>query len=129
MKYLTYDEYVAMGGTLEASEFAENAAEAQAHIDRHTFRRVRNMTVIPDSVKACMFALADVLYSASASRTGEAIASESNDGVSVSYVTSSPTESDERLKSQIDKTICLWLSGEVDDSGTPLLWRGVDNAL
>lgn len=129
MKYLTYDEYVAMGGTLDASKFAANAVEAQAHIDRHTFRRVRNMTVVPDSVKTCMFALVDVLQSASTTRTGAAVASESNDGVSISYVTSSPTESDERLTAQTEKTIRLWLSGEVDDDGTPLLWRGVDDAL
>lgn len=129
MKYLTYDEYVAMGGTLDASEFAANAAEAQAHVDRHTFRRVRNMTVVPDSVKACMCALVDVLKSASTVRTGAAVASESNDGVSISYVTSSPTESDERLTAQIEQTIRLWLFGEVDDDGTPLLWRGVENAL
>lgn len=129
MKYLTYDEYIAIGGTSDASEFARNASEAAAHIDRYTFRRVTKMAVIPESVKNCMFALVDVLGGASTSRTGAAVASESNDGVSVSYVTSSPTESDKRLSALIADTVHLWLSGETDDNGTPLLWRGVEDAL
>lgn len=129
MKYLTYDEYITLGGSLNASDFALHAAEAQAYVDRYTFRRLRKETVIPESVKHCMFALVDVLCEIHKAQSGGVVSSESNDGVSVSYAVLSPEKSDERLNTIVPQTLYLWLSGETDSNGTPLLWRGVKDAL
>ena len=116
MKYLTYDEYITLGGSLNASDFALHAAEAQAYVDRYTFRRLRK-------------ALVDVLCEIHKAQSGGVVSSESNDGVSVSYAVLSPEKSDERLNTIVPQTLYLWLSGETDSNGTPLLWRGVEDAL
>lgn len=127
MKYLTYDEYIAMGGTLAASAFAARAAEAQAYIDRYTFRRLTTAAEVPESVKHCMLALVDVLDRASTAQADAVVSSTSNDGVSVSYAVLSPDQMDERYQTKICETVQLWLMGETDGDGTPLLWRGVDH--
>ena len=50
--YLTYEEYQAMGGTIEdAAEFDDLEFGAEALINYYTFNRLKNDTNIPTEVK------------------------------------------------------------------------------
>lgn len=74
--YLSYVEYVAMGGTLTEAEFNRLNIEAQAELDLLTFNRI---TSADNKVKQCIFALI------SADETDTNVSSVSNDGYSISY--------------------------------------------
>ena len=90
--YLTYAEYQEKGGTLTETSFNNIEAAARSRIDYFTFKRLKNETVIPIEVKCCMFELINLIAKQndiiSQGNTG-AIASQSNDGVSISYNTRS----------------------------------------
>ena len=97
-RYLTYDEYTEVGGTLDETEFNYYAYEAESYIDWYTFNRLHNMTEIPDAVKRCevylirliqerlaALGISTVDSSGNADNSLKSILSQSNDGVSVSY--------------------------------------------
>lgn len=54
-QYLTYDEYVLMGGTLDKMPFDIYEIQARTNIDRQTQRRLKDITKIPMEVKVCIF--------------------------------------------------------------------------
>ncbi len=57
-QYLTFGEYVELGGTSsELSSFSLLEFRARKRIDRMTFSRVQEMAVVPEAVKLCMFSL------------------------------------------------------------------------
>ena len=88
-QYLTYNEYRALGGTIELTPFNLLEFEARRKIDERTFGRLKNVVEIPQEVKMCMLALINSInsYGSSANWNNKNIASESTDGYSVSYVT------------------------------------------
>ena len=94
--YLLYNEYVGMGGMLEETLFNELEFEAETKVDWYTFNRLQKETQYPERLKRCMYALIKILYEVQqASLLGDdgsgdssitaAVASQSNDGVSISY--------------------------------------------
>lgn len=88
-QYLTYDEYKALGGTIDQTPFNLLEFEARRKIDERTFGRLKNVVVLPQEIKMCMFALINSIsgYSSCISSNNKSIASESIDGYSVSYTT------------------------------------------
>ena len=90
-QYLTYDEYKAIGGTLDQTPFNLLEFEARKKIDERTQGRLKNVVEIPQEVKICMFALINSIssYSSCVNSNNKNIASENIDGYSVSYVTRS----------------------------------------
>lgn len=88
-QYLTYDEYKALGGTIDQTPFNLLEFEARKKIDERTFGRLKNVVVLPQEIKMCMFALINSIsgYSSCISSNNKSIASESIDGYSVSYTT------------------------------------------
>ena len=88
-QYLTYDEYKALGGTIDQTPFNLLEFEARKKIDERTFGRLKNTYELPQEVKMCMFALINSInsYGSSTSGNNKNIASETTDGYSVSYVT------------------------------------------
>ena len=52
-RYLTYEEYTEVGGSLDETEFNYYAYEAESYIDWYTFNRLHNTTEIPEAVKRC----------------------------------------------------------------------------
>ena len=88
-QYLTYNEYRALGGTLDQTPFNLLEFEARRKIDEKTQGRLKNVVEIPQEVKMCMFSLINSIssYSSCVSSNNKNIASESIDGYSVSYVT------------------------------------------
>ena len=58
--YLTYEEYIGLGGTVDAAAWPPLECACRKRIDRLTDSRVENMAEIPRAVKLCVFALAQM---------------------------------------------------------------------
>ena len=152
--YLTYAEYQAMGGTLDETAFNDFEFEAECIINWYTFNRLKNETELPVEVKRCMNALiklaklkADSMVLGSQTEqtteddgqgnvttitktTLSAIASQSNDGVSISYNMVNASQLFEGLKpfvkgGEIDSTVRLYLQGVINSLGQKVLYRGL----
>lgn len=135
--YLTYEEYQNMGGTLDEATFDDYAFEAEAKINWYTFNRLKNDTTFPPEVKRCVYRLIKLLEDAAnaLALSGDAnggsngavagIASQSNDGVSISYNTISARDMLENAQSQVETTIRQYLYGVMNEMGKKLLFRGM----
>ena len=90
-QYLTYAEYIELGGTLEEVPFNELEFECRKIIDSRTQNRLHSVTDIPDEVKMCEYKMIDTItrYSASKEQAQSGVKSENIDGYSVTYLTSS----------------------------------------
>lgn len=132
--YLTYEEYLNMGGTLDEAAFDDYLIDAEMLIDWYTFNRLENETVIPEKVKKCVYkliSLADMKSKAfvlgrEVNGDGNAsVASQSNDGVSISYNTISASQALDLIKSDAENIIKQYLNGVVNSLGRRLLYRGI----
>ena len=147
--YLTYEQYQSYGGALDMTAFNEFEFEAESWINWYTFNRLVNDTVFEEAVKRCTFKLINlaelqaqamslgnqttVITSGTSvtTITHEApIASQSNDGVSISYNNLSASDMFEQLKQTskgnlIENTIKQYLQGVKNELGQDVLYRGV----
>lgn len=133
--YLTYEEYQNMGGTLTETAFNDFEFQARAQVDWYTFNRLQNEDTYGEAVKRCIYHLISVLQSkASASLPGSdsndgtvvaGVASQSNDGVSISYNVLSASEAVKVAKEEIKETIEMYLQGVMNSLGQKVLYRGV----
>ena len=136
--YLTYEEYTTMGGTLSEAAFNNIEFQAETYIDWYTFNRLQNETELPYRVKQCMFAIIDLLLNkdamlnqltgASSMLNGEvpkSIASQSNDGVSISYNVLPASDLMDDTTKAIEDTINKALQGVTNSLGRKLLYRGL----
>lgn len=135
--YLTYEEYTEMGGTLEQATFSDCEMEAEALVNWHTFNRLKQETELSEDVKKCMYMLIKYINLQSQlagvgaagdgnSYAGTAgIASQSNDGVSVSYNILSAQELMTNAGVQIKSIINSTLSAVVNSLGQKVLYRGL----
>lgn len=122
--YLTYAEYQSYGGTLTATEFPVYEFKARKRIDYLTASRVQNMAAVPTSVKLAMMELIALEHdSGAAAQAAPTVSSFNTDGYSESYGGSKL--SIEQTEKAMNDSIRHSLYGEVDDEGTPLLYRGV----
>lgn len=91
-QYLTYEEYKALGGTLDLTPFNLLEFEARKQIDSRTLNRLKNGENIPQEVKLCEYALINSINEFAKSTSNIAsngnVASENTDGYSISYITS-----------------------------------------
>ena len=128
MKYLTYAEYVGYGGTLEETAFDRISYKASRKIDRRTFNRLQNDTEIGEPVKRLMFELIGIMGNKSSDLTSEsyspAIASEGNDGYSISYAGTTILTPDMADK-KVDELIEEYLQFEKAQNGQFLLSCGL----
>ena len=120
--YLTHEEYKGWGGTLDSAAFSRWEYSARALIDRHTFKRVSGMVETPESVKRLVFELVGMAEQQGRQQDGTVVASFSTDGYSESYA--KPLTAVE-AQAAMAALVVQYLSGEKDDAGTPLLYRGV----
>lgn len=126
-QYLTYEEYRALGGTLDLMPFNLLEFEARKQIDLRTFNRLVNIEV-PQEVKICEFNLINSVknYANSMSTINGNVASESTDGYSISYVTANQISDIVKSKStELNDIIRTYLSECKLEDGTPYLYRGV----
>jgi hypothetical protein len=148
--YLTYAEYQTYGGTLDETTFNDYEFEASTWIDWYTFNRLQTETVVNERVKRCAYRLiqlaklkADALILGSQTvsttvagvtttvQTSSAIASQSNDGVSIKYNVISADEVFRLLNGDgdggenlISETINKYLQGVKNSLGQYVLFRG-----
>ena len=132
-QYLTYEDYKALGGTLDLAPFNLLEFEARRKIDIRTQSRLKKITDYDDmieEVKICMFKLINTMEnyekSLESASKSSAIASESIDGYSISY--SSDSNTAQIIKdedSQLGDIIFTYLTGVVLD-GEHLVYLGVE---
>lgn len=135
--YLTYTEYVNMGGTEEETAFNNLEFEAESLINWYTFNRLKNEDSYPEEVKRLMYYIINLLVatrnamnisssgSASSPQELNNIKSQSNDGVSVSYQTLSANDLIDKNKQAIEEAVDRYLQGVVNSLGQKLLYRGL----
>ena len=131
MPYLDQAEYLEMGGTIpEDDELRYQRLESRAShaIDRATHGRIKAEKPVRNAVKFCVYEMIERYASdeAMAGMSGREIASMSNDGVSVSYVSGANASGGSASALRDIDSIRAWLMDEVDGNGTPLLYAGVD---
>ena len=135
--YLTYAEYQSMGGTLDETTFNDIEFEASTYVDWVTFNRLQNEETIDDRVKKCMYHLIKLIYDkmvamslpstsgVDASGVQASVASQSNDGVSVSFNTLSAKDVVSNTDAELRNTINRYLQGVTNSLGRKLLYRGL----
>lgn len=137
--YLTFADYQAMGGALDETTFNDLAFEASVQIDWYTFSRLKKMdeSEYPDELKRCMYKLIQLFQardevsgtgtptSSSNAETSGSIASQSNDGVSISYNKLSAQSIVENAQTKCQSYINQYLANVVDSLGRKVLYRGV----
>ena len=89
-QYLTYEEYMVLGGTLEEVPFNELEYECRRIIDSRTQNRLISAEEIPQEVKMLENKMIQTLqgYYVSLNKAQSGVASENTDGYSVSYISS-----------------------------------------
>ena len=124
-QYLTYQEYLALGGTLDEMPFNLLEFNARKKIDERTFGRLIDKGQEYKEVKLCVYNMITTLNSYSSYDTqNKAISSESTDGYSISYGT--PQKSTTEAKnSELEDIIDTYLSNLIVDD-VPVLYRGAD---
>lgn len=124
-QYLTYQEYLALGGTLDEMPFNLLEYNARKKIDERTFGRLVDKGQEYQEVKLCVYNMITTLNSYSSYDTqNKAISSESTDGYSISYGT--PQKSiTEAKNSELEDVINSYLANVVIDN-VPVLYRGAD---
>ncbi len=133
--YLTYEDYIIYGGTLEEAAFNDIEFEAESIIDWYTFNRLRNTEYaqLDSNVKRCVISIIKLLLeqkslnptSGENNDVSRNIASQSNDGVSISYNVLSAKDSYDISSQQMESTIRRYLSFVTDSKGRRVLYRGV----
>lgn len=124
-QYLTYQEYKALGGTLDEMPFNLLEYNARKKIDERTFERLVDKGQEYQEVKLCVYNMITTLNSYSSYNTqNKAISSESTDGYSISYGT--PQKSiTEAKNSELEDIMNSYLANIVIDN-VPVLYRGAD---
>jgi len=124
-QYLTYDEYVELGGTLDEAPFNILELEAQKNIDKYTLGRLMNFKEQIDEVKVCIYRLVNLLNTYNCNENqSKSISSENTDGYSISYnginenITVAKTN-------EIKDIIRTYLAECKLENGTPYLYLGV----
>ena len=131
--YLTYEEYQNMGGALNETTFNNLEFEAEAVVNWYTFSRLKNNESIPVPVKRLMYYLINLAEqkanllgaSGSGNVSNTAIASQSNDGVSISYNVLNAQQLMDSLKGNEDEAVKRYLQGVTNEAGQLLLYRGI----
>lgn len=123
-QYLNYEDYKSLGGTLDIMPFNILEFESRKIIDTRTQSRLKNIDVIPQEVKMCMFAIMNAIQSSVIDNKKANISSESIDGYSVTYL--SPIEIQQSIKAkndEIEDIMFSYLMGVIVNS-TPILYLG-----
>lgn len=124
-QYMTFEQYIALGGTLPLMEFTLAEVKAQARIDAMTQGRVANMAEVPLQVLVAMMEImtVDGAFSAAAQAAAPVAASFTTDGYSETY--GSAESRTAAIEKQLTASIETLLNGITDDDGVPLLYAGV----
>ena len=123
-QYLTYEEYRALGGTLDLMSFNLLEFRSRKEIDNRTQSRLKKLSNQVQEVKICDFDLINKINKfINSEERNLNISSESTDGYSVTYNDISKEFTDIQKK-DIAKTIDNYLEECKLDNGIPYLYRG-----
>ena len=122
MTYLSFEEYSNMGGVLDLTAFNRNIDRAGGIIDNATHNRIECMAKTPQRAKALCRDLVE--YLANDFGSSKQISNHSQSAGGVSESESFVIRSIEERAGEIDDMVKDYLLNEVDDNGTPLLYRG-----
>ena len=123
--YLSYEEYIELGGTLDEAPFNILELEAQKNIDKYTQGRLQNLEQQINEVKVCVYKLIVMLDTYSIyEKQNKSVLRENIDGYSIRY--SDATESISKAKiNEIKGIIRTYLAECSLEDGTPYLYMGV----
>ena len=112
-QYLTYEEYISLGGNLELTPFNVLEFEARRRIDEPTHNRLVNLKVedIPQAVKLCEFKIIDTILKSYNEEISRGKDSETVGSYSVSY--SDVSKIIEDKKTEINDIILSYLYGVI----------------
>ena len=122
MIYLTYDEYLEIGGIVDLTAFNRNIARASGMIDNATFCRIEKMSKVPENAKHLCRDLIEYLVRNNA--TDLAVTSRSQSAGAVSESESYAVKTVEEAQEEITKMIYDYLGSCFTDDGNLLLYRG-----
>lgn len=122
MIYLTYDEYVEIGGICDLTAFNRNIDRACGVIDNATHNRIERMAEVPQRAKALCRDLVE--YLARNDTTEIAVTSRSQSAGAVSESESYKVKTSKEIQEEISKMIYDYLGICFDDNGNLLLYRG-----
>ena len=122
MQYIDYQEYLKIGGICDTTAFNRYIDRVCGIIDNATHNRIANMKVVPRKAKALCRDLIEYFAKDFGSSNQTSYSSQSAGGVSESQ--SYVIRSIEERAGEIDDMVKDYLLSEVDDNGTPLLYRG-----
>lgn len=124
-QYLTYQEYLTLGGTLDEMPFNLLEYNARKEIDSRTQKRFIGIGNEYEEVKLCVYNLIPVIKSYEEYTTqNKAISSESTDGYNVSYGTPQTTYTMTK-NNELDDIIYKYLYGVIVN-GEHALFIGQD---
>lgn len=122
MTYLTYGEYAEMGGICDLTAFNRYIDRACSIIDNSTHNRIECMAKVPQRAKALCRDLVE--YFANDFGSSKQVSNHSQSAGGVSESESFVIRSIEERAGEINDMVKDYLLNEVDDNGTPLLYRG-----
>ena len=122
MQYIEYQEYLGIGGICDATAFNRNIDRACGVIANATHNRIECMAEIPQRAKALCRDLVE--YLANDFGSSKQVSSHGQSAGGVSESESFVIRSIEERAGEIDDMVKDYLLNEVDDNGTPLLYRG-----
>ena len=112
--YLSYEEYLTLGGKLSLEEYNRYGWQAQDELDAYTMGRLKTAAPIPCKVKRVLQRMTDILYK---KENKPQVTSQKNDTLQVSFAESKSY--DEQLTDTMDTL------SDVVVNGVSLLYRGV----
>lgn len=122
MTYLTYEEYVQIGGTLDLTAFNRNIDRVCGYIDALTFCRLQGVSEVSQRVKACVRDCVE--YLAENVLSGKTVTSKSQSAGGVSESESYASKTADEINAEMICIVYDYLAAEKDDCGTPLMYRG-----
>lgn len=134
--YLTYVEYLEMGGTLDETAFSNYEFSARSIIDWYTFGRLQKEESFSENVKRLMYRLITIAQGRDQALLGGTeqgadgvhagvVASQSNDGFSTSFNVLSADKLLDASNKEISNLVNQYLQFEVNSLGQKLLFRGM----
>ena len=117
-QYLTYQDYKALGGTLDLTPFNLLEFEARKEVDDCTYGRLKKLDTQIEDVKLCIMALMNKIQKYNKIDNGKS--SESVGSYSVTY--NKPVSKEEKQERR--GIISSYLSECKLEDGTPYLYRG-----
>lgn len=124
MRFLTFDDYAALGGALNETEYERVIDRACGIVDMYTYRRLTCVPEISKMVKSCIRDLCEYLSINKSAGSG-VITSVTQSAGGVSESQSYASKSEETKDAEIRNIIQDYLIAETTADGVPLLYRGL----